>query len=156
MNFIKWGKNHSLLIIFFLALENLNPRRAKRNSILERLKTSLEIQVVFQILLTIFLSWNWLLLVVLLPETVKSIRDMILKYPCMGICKYNIMFNAIKAFSRAASLAFSWMVIKFFLFVNVFFKWLFSWQLEGLFHRVTTSILRLCNVEGMLLCLHVK
>lgn len=120
MDFIKWGKNLSLPIIFFHVLEKLNLRRTKRNSILERLKTCLEIQLVFQIVLSIFLCGNWLLFT-FLPETVKSVRSMIIKYSCMGICQDNIILNAIKAFSRSASLAFSCMVIEFFLFVTIFF-----------------------------------
>lgn len=134
------GKSFPADNFFFVhVLEKLNLRRTKRNSILGRLKTSLEIQLVFQIVLSIFLSWNWLLLFIFLPETVKSIRSMIIKYSWMGISKDNIVFNAIKAFSRSASPAFSWMFIKFFLFVTVFF--IFNDYFPGSWRDSTSELL---------------
>lgn len=109
---------------FFHVLEKLRLRRTKRNSILGRLKTSLEIQLVFQIPLSIFLSGNCIPFISL-PETVKSVRCTIIKYTCKHICQDNVIFNAITAFSRSASLAFSpvhpLMVIKLVFFVTEFF-----------------------------------
>lgn len=110
---------------FFRVLEKLTLRRTKRNSVLGRLKTSLEIQLVFQIALSIFLSGNWIPFISL-PETVQYIRSVIIKYSCMYICQGNIIFNAIKAFSGTASLAsyqsILWeLVIKLVFFVTEFF-----------------------------------
>lgn len=51
---------------FFHVLEKLNLRRTKRNSMLGRLKTCLEIRLVFQVVLSVFLGGNWLLLTFLL------------------------------------------------------------------------------------------